>query len=120
VVPPLKSSSAANRPTAPPPELIAATSVVVGVYVQLRMSWTAVKPPVPPVKPTYAAVSPMICGMLTWYVWVAVASVSSSVIVTFSVVPLYVMATSNTSPLCRSMPVLVRSIAGTVGNSPSV
>jgi hypothetical protein len=48
------------------------------------------------------------------------APVVASVIVQLSVVPLYVICTFITSPLCRFTPELVISTAGIVGEAPSV
>src|SRR5215469_15167258 len=57
------------------------------VNVQFRISWVAVFPPVPAVKPTKAALSPTTLGMLTAQLVVKVAFVIVSVMVIVKVVP---------------------------------
>jgi len=59
-----------------------------GVYVQVRISWVAVLPPVPAVKPTNAVLAPTRPGILTGHEVVKVSSgMAVSVIVMVSVVP---------------------------------
>src|SRR6267378_3277284 len=60
--------------------------------VQLKTFWTAVRPPVPPVKPTKAVFPPTMLGMLiAWLVVNVFAAFVVSVIVIVKVVPSYVM-----------------------------
>src|SRR6267143_744262 len=87
--------------------------------VHVRIPRIAVKPPVPPVKPTKAAFPPTMLGMLiAWLVVNVFAAFVVSVIVIVKVVPSYVMCTLKTFPLCRSTPELVMSTAGVVGETP--
>jgi hypothetical protein len=62
------------------------------VYVHVRIPWTAVRPPVPPVNPTKAVFPPTMLGMLMGRLVVNVfAAFVVSVIVIVKVVPSYVM-----------------------------
>src|ERR1700692_4371956 len=88
--------------------------------VQLTISWTAVSPPVAPVKPTNAVLPPTILGMFTAADVENVVPVLASVIVQASVVPSYVMCTLKTSPLWRFTPEGVRSVEGVLGEAPLV
>jgi hypothetical protein len=89
--------------------------------VQFKTFWIAVRPPVPPVKPTKAVFPPTMLGMLIGLLVVNVfAAFVVSVIVIVKVVPSYVMCILKTFPLCRSTPELVMSTAGVVGETPFV
>jgi len=61
--------------------------VLVLVNVQFRISWVAVEPPVPPVKPTKAVFPPTILGMSTTQLVANLAFVVVSVMDMVNVVP---------------------------------
>src|ERR1700682_1859979 len=88
--------------------------------VQLIISWTAVSPPVAPVKPTNAVLPTTMLGMFTGAEVENVLPVLASVMVQASVVPSYVMCTLNTSALWRFTPEGERSVEGLVGEAPLV
>ena len=106
----------------PGPGLIAGVAttgwVVPEVIVQVMISWVATEPPTPPPKPTYAVFAPTTPGIFSAVLVVNVALVTVSVMVMVSVVPSYTKCTAKISPLCRLIPVLLKSVAGTVGDAP--
>ena len=80
----------------PPGLLNAGVDVTPGLkeedIVQFKTFWTAVRPPVPPVKPTKAVFPPTMLGILiAWLVVNVFAAFVVSVIVIVKVVPSYVM-----------------------------
>src|SRR5579885_675551 len=88
------------------------------VKVQVRMSWTALCPPVAAVKPTYPTV-PTVAGILIGQLVVKLAFVDVSTMVIASVAPSYVMWTWKISVVCRLTPP-PSVVAGTVGAAPFV
>jgi hypothetical protein len=100
--------------------VIVGVLVLVFVNVQVWISWIAVSPPVPPVKPTYATLPTTIDGISIGHVCENDPLVVVSVMVMTRFVPSYDMCTWKGSPLCKFTPDPVMSTAGVVGQAPLV
>jgi hypothetical protein len=100
--------------------VIAGVLVLVLVNVQVWISWVAVSPPVPPVKPTYATLPPTVVGILIGHVYENDPLVVVSIMVMTRFVPSYDMCTWKGSPLCKFTPDPLMSTAGIVGQTPLV
>jgi hypothetical protein len=100
--------------------VIVGALVLAFVNVQVWISWIAVSPPVPPVKPTYATLPPTVVGILIGHVYENDPLVVVSVMVMTRFVPSYDMCTWKGSPLCKFTPDALMSTAGVVGQAPSV
>jgi hypothetical protein len=87
-------------------------------YVQVITSWIAVEPTVPPLKPAYAVVDPIVLERLIGHEYVNDEAVTVSVIVRSKLVPSYVTCACMMSPECRLRSEVVMSTAGVVGDAP--